>query len=426
MSGKPDWAGHYDVVVVGGRLAGALTAHSLAPYAGRILVVERSRPGSFWPQQVTWDRLDNLIWADLGLTGTVLGCGAPKLLGHTRRTLGVTVEATYPADDEHCYRMSVSREVLDPALVARAAQWQNVRLLQPAKVTSATLDGGRVTGVRVVHDGVAAHVSATLVVFADGRVSRLPEQIGASMYDVVPSPWTALISYHRELPLPVDRTWYARMPGSMLVVTPTGPDQWCVAAALHRDLIMSRRQHPVQLYHDLVASDPLIGPAVTEGTVTTRVGGAGRLRMYRRPMSGRGWCLVGDSGYHLDPMSAQGAHAVLTTVKILRDHVADLGGVSAVPERYAELTHRRDDALVREWHLTRRIIGAYRPGPAAMERVLRLAADGGAMQAALRAQMGLRPIGRDGERDSGPVSEGAVDGSARSAEDGLLAIGVTG
>jgi 2-polyprenyl-6-methoxyphenol hydroxylase-like FAD-dependent oxidoreductase len=382
-------SGPWDVVVVGARLAGATIAHALAPYAGRILLVDRSRPETFWPQQVTWDRPDNLIWADLGLTGTVLACGAPKLRGHTRRTVDVSVDYSYPDDDEHCYRMSVAREVLDPALAARAARWPNVRLLRPARVTAPLTDGERVTGVRLSWQGRELDVPATLVVFADGRVSPNAQRLGARAYRNVASPWTALLSYYTELGLPPDRVWYSRQAGSMLIVTPTGPDQWCVATAMHRDLIAERGMPPARLYRQVAGADPVIGAALALGTPVTRIGGAGRLRMYRRPMTGPGWCLVGDSGFHLDPMSALGTRAVLTTVRLLRDRVARLGRISAAPEDYADLGDLRDAALARDWDFTRQVIGVYRPGPEAVARARRLAADPEAIRELVRTQMGL-------------------------------------
>ncbi|HEX4728878.1 MAG TPA: FAD-dependent oxidoreductase, partial [Jatrophihabitans sp.] len=98
--------GHWDVVVVGGRIAGASTAWALAPYADRVLVVDACRPGSFWPQQATWDRSGNLLWSDLGLLDTVLGCGAPRTFGHGFRADGELVEHDYPQQDEHSYRMT--------------------------------------------------------------------------------------------------------------------------------------------------------------------------------------------------------------------------------------------------------------------------------------------------------------------------------
>jgi flavin-dependent dehydrogenase len=106
-------------------------------------------------------------------------------------------------------------------------------------------------------------------------------------------------------------------------------------------------------------------------------------------MTGPGWCLVGDSGFHLDPMSALGAHAVLSTVRLLRDRVAGLGQVSAVPADYADLGARRDALLTREWDLAHRLISVYEPGAAVIERARQLAEDADAVRAEMRTQMGL-------------------------------------
>lgn len=379
---------HWDLVVVGARLSGALTAHALAPQARSVLLVDRSGPQSFWPQQVTWDRQGVLAWQDLGLLDTVLACGAPKLRGHVRRTLDAEVEYPYPADDEHCYRMSVPREVLDPALAARAAEHPATTLVRPATAT-ALLEQGRVTGVRVSHQGRSQDVTADLVVFADGRLSRNVARIGAGTYAELTSPWTALLGYFADLPLPADRVFYARQPGSMLIVTPCGPALWCVAVAMHARLLAAHGVQPKQLYARVVEADPRIGPAVAAGRQVTPIGGAGGLRMLRRPMTGPGWVLVGDSGYHLDPMSALGTHAVLTTVRLLRDRVRALGRISPHPADYDGLTRRRDDELSGAWTLTEQIISSYAPRPQSLRQARLLATDPAAVQNLLRTQMGL-------------------------------------
>jgi 2-polyprenyl-6-methoxyphenol hydroxylase-like FAD-dependent oxidoreductase len=385
-------APHWDLVVVGARIAGALTAHALAPYARSVLLLDRSGPGTYWPQQLSWDRPDNLLWRDLGLTGTVLASGAPRLRGHTRRTMDVTVEYRYPRDDEHCYRMSVPREVLDPALAARAAAWPNVTLLRRAKVTDVVREGDRVTGVRFRYQGTQHEVRCGLAVFADGRTSRNAVRLDAAPYRTEPSPWTGLLSYYQGLSLPGDQIYYSRQPGSMLIVTPCGPSLWCVATGLHQALIAQRGEHPARTYARTAGADPVIGPTLTAGRRVTPIGGAGKLRMYRRPMAGPGWCLVGDAGYHLDPMSALGARAVLTTVKLLRDRVAAIGGISADPGAYQGLTEQRDALLAAEWEFTERILNSYAPDVKGIERARWLAANPAAVQADLRTRMGLDPV----------------------------------
>ncbi len=389
-------AERWNLVVVGARLAGALTAHALAPYARSVLLLDRSGPSAYWPQQLSWDRPDNLVWQELGLTETVLACGAPRLHGHTRRTMDVTVEYAYPSDDEHCYRMSVPREVLDPALAARAASPANVTLLRGAKVTDLVSDRGRVTGVRFRRQGTEHEVRCDLVVFADGRTSRNADRVGAVPYQVIPSPWTGLLSYYRDLPLPDDRIHYSRQPGSMLIVTPCGPALWCVAAGLHQALVAKHGEHPARTYARTARADPVIGPALAAGHRITPIGGAGKLRMHRRPMAGPGWCLVGDAGYHLDPMSALGARAVLTTVRLLRDHVAGIGEVTASPDAHRALTEQRDALLAGEWDFTERILHSYAPTAEGIERARWLAGNPGAVEAESRARMGLGPTARGG------------------------------
>lgn len=385
-------APHWDLVVVGARIAGALTAHALAPYARSVLLLDRSGPDAYWPQQLSWDRPDNLLWHELGLTDTVLACGAPRLRRHTRRTMDVTVEYRYPRDDEHCYRMSVPREVLDPALAARAADWPNVTLLRRAKVTGVARDGGRVTGIRFGYQGARHEVHCGLAVFADGRTSRNAARLDAAPYRTEPSPWTGLLSYYQDLPLPGDQVYYSRQPGSMLIVTPCGPSLWCVATALHQALIAQRGEHPSRTYARTASADSVIGPALTAGRRITPIGGAGKLRMHRRPMEGPGWCLVGDAGYHLDPMSALGARAALTTVKLLRDRVAATGEIPADPDAYRGLTEQRDALLAAEWEFTGRILNSYAPDASGIERARWLAANPAAVEADLRTRMGLDQV----------------------------------
>jgi 2-polyprenyl-6-methoxyphenol hydroxylase-like FAD-dependent oxidoreductase len=340
-------AGHWSVVVVGGRIAGATTAWALAPYAENVLVVDASQPTSFWPQQATWDRQGNLLWADLGLLDVVLACGAPRTYGHTLRVDDDVAEHDYPQQDEYSYRMTVPREVLDPALLRAAGSRGNVTVLRPARVTDITSLSGRVRGVTVRHDGVDQTVSCDLLVLADGRLSRNADRLGAEPYRVVPSPWVALLAYFADLPLRSDRGYFSSQPGSLAISTPCGPRQWCVSTDMHQRLIDESGGHPARLFTRIIADDPHIGPAVAAGRQLSRLGGAGKLRMQRRPMSGPGWCLVGDAGYHLDPVTARGTKSALVAARIVRDRIAEIGGIDGT--LLDGLTEQRDTALEDDW-----------------------------------------------------------------------------
>ena len=340
-------AGHWSVVVVGGRIAGATTAWALAPYAEQVLVVDASQPTSFWPQQSTWDREGNLLWADLGLLDAVLACGAPRTYGHTLRVDDDVVEHEYPQQDEYSYRMTVPREVLDPALLLAAQSRGNVTVARPARVTDISSPAGRVRGVTVRHRGADHQVSCDLLVLADGRLSRNADRLGAQPYQVVPSPWVALLAYFADLPLRSDRGYFSSQPGSLAISTPCGPRQWCVSTDMHQRLIDESGGHPARQFARIVAEDPHIGPAVAAGRQVSRLGGAGKLRMQRRPMSGPGWCLVGDAGYHLDPVTARGTKSALVAARILRDRIAEVGRIDGGV--LDGLTEQRDAALEQDW-----------------------------------------------------------------------------
>ncbi|HEY0166785.1 MAG TPA: FAD-dependent monooxygenase [Jatrophihabitans sp.] len=342
-------AGHWDVVVVGARIAGAATAWALAPYAKKILVVDASQATSFWPQQSTWDRDGALLWADLGLHETVLACGAPPTYGHTFRADGEVTEQDYPRQDAYSYRMTAPREVLDPALLRAAQSRNNVTVLRPARVRDIAIQGGRVQGVTVRHQGAEHPVSCDLLVLADGRLSRNADRVGAVPYQVIPSPWVAMLAYFADLPLPSDRGYICLQRDNVAISTPCGPRQWCVSTDMHQAMLDASGRHPAQEFARIIAEDPHLGPAVAAGRRISPVGGAGKLRMQRRPMSGPGWCLVGDAGYHLDPVVARGTKAALVAAQLLRDRVAAAGEVrGAILEG---LTEQRDAAMQPDWEL---------------------------------------------------------------------------
>ncbi|MBV9820725.1 MAG: hypothetical protein JO144_00660, partial [Actinobacteria bacterium] len=150
-------------------------------------------------------------------------------------------------------------------------------------------------------------------------------------------------------PLRPDRGYFNSQPGSLVISTPCGPQQWCVSTDMHQRLIDESGGHPARLSERLLAEDPHLGQALRVGRRVSRLGGAGKLRMQRRPMTGPGWCLVGDAGYHLDPVTARGTKAALVTARILRDRIAELGTVDGA--RLGGLTEQRDAALEADWQV---------------------------------------------------------------------------
>ncbi len=356
-------AGHWSAVIAGGRISGATTAWALAPYADRILVVDASLPTSFWPQQSSWDRTGNLLWDDLGLLERVLSCGAPPTFGHATRDGDEVTERDYPQEDSHSFRMTVPREILDRTLLDAAGKSAAVTIVRPGRVREILPAAGPSRLVVIRHAGQDQLVSCDLLVLADGRLSRNADRLAAATYLTVPSPWVAMLAYYGDLPLAADRGYFAISDDSVTIATPCGPGQWCISTDTHQSAIAASGQHPARDFERRIAADPHLGPAIAVGRRISPIGGAGKLKMSRRPMSGPGWCLVGDAGYFLDPVTARGTLAALKTVQLLRDQVAEAGDLSRAVASGAldRLTEQRDAALASEWAESEQICA---PAPA--------------------------------------------------------------
>lgn len=176
-------------VVLGGSMAGLLAASVLADAYSEVVVVERDA----LPDTATYRRgvpqshhihgllargqqaLEELF---AGLTAELVDLGAPAgdMLEHVRLYLG---GHRLRPGSSGLLALQASRPLLEARLRARVRALPCVELMEQCDVAglTATPEGGRVTGVRVVRrlDGSAEQIlPADLVVDATGRGSRTP------------------------------------------------------------------------------------------------------------------------------------------------------------------------------------------------------------------------------------------------------------
>src|SRR5262249_43427807 len=77
-----------------------------------------------------------------------------------------------------------------------------------------------------------------------------------------------------------------------------------------------------------------------------RVRGTGDLRNFFRHAYGGGWAVVGDAGYHKDPILAQGISDAFRSAEWLADAVhAGLSGAQPLNEALEEYQRTRDEKL---------------------------------------------------------------------------------
>jgi 2-polyprenyl-6-methoxyphenol hydroxylase-like FAD-dependent oxidoreductase len=321
----------WDVIVVGGRVAGAATAMLLARGGLRVLCVDRSRKGSDTLSTHALMRGGVLQLQKWGLLDGVIAAGTPPV----RRTVfdyggdrvAVSIKPASGVDALYAPR----RTVLDALLVDEAVRaGAEVEFGTPVVGLCKQADG-RVTGV-LLHDRRTGRVRAehaALVVGADGRESLVAREVaatnvftgqhsGAYLYGY----WPGSSSNGYE--------WLYR-PGLAAGVIPTNNDASCIFVGGPPNRISAELAgtSTSDAWDRLAAAVGLGDRALS----AHRLGPVRVVRSlspgYLRTAQGPGWALVGDAGHWMDPISTHGMTSALRDAELLADSI--LGGPTRRP-----------------------------------------------------------------------------------------------
>ena len=191
----------FDVVVVGGRVAGASTALLLARSGVRVALLDRGSYGS--DTLSTHGLMRAGVWQlnRWGVLPSLVAAGTPPILRtafHYADGESVEVALRPTAGVEALY--APRRLLLDRLLVDAAAS-AGVEVRHETTVTSPNFEGDRVVGVRARDEqGRAQTIRATVTVGADGVHSTVATQIGAPVVWRARSAGAVLYRYYADLP----------------------------------------------------------------------------------------------------------------------------------------------------------------------------------------------------------------------------------
>ena len=310
----------YDAIVVGSRCAGAPTAMLLARRGRRVLVVDRA----LFPSDVlsghTIQPAGVARLARWGLLDRVRATGTPFTSRVRFDTGDVVLDGTPLAIDGIDEATCIRRTVIDPLLTDAAAE-AGAEIRLGITVDGLLVDGDRVVGVRA-HDGTAGEFEerAPVVVGADGANSLIARSVGAPTYDVRPADGRSVYSYWKGIDLDGIELYVAsgpvlrrhsdqrraddRRPGGP--PRRGGPLPGRYRVGVPRD---ARRRAPPRRAGRRRPSGP--SGSGSPGQATTSC--AGR--------TGPGWALVGDAGYHKDPITAQGMLDAFRDAELLAEAI---------------------------------------------------------------------------------------------------------
>ncbi len=341
----------HDVVVVGGRVAGASTALLLARAGLDVALVDRGRRGSDTLSTHALMRAGVLQLSRWGVLDRLVAEGTPAI----RRTRfhypdGEDVEVAIKprAGVEALY--APRRHLLDRVLVD-AAEDAGVQVLHETAVTALHRDAtGRVRGVSARGAGGArVELAAGLTIGADGLRSVVAEQVGAGVRWQGRSASAVLYRYVEDAA--ADGYEWAYGSGAGAGVIPTNAGASCVFVATTPGRLRRLRRSGVE--HATAALLAAAGGALADRLHDARpvspVRGWSGVPGRARQSWGPGWALVGDAGYFKDPITSHGITDALRDAELLAEQVLAAHGGSVAEE--VALGHYQD---VRE-HLSREL-----------------------------------------------------------------------
>jgi flavin-dependent dehydrogenase len=341
---RPD----YDVIVVGARCAGAPTALLLARHGHRVLLVDKATfPSDTMsthlvhpPGVAALDR-----W---GLRPRLEATGCPPITNYSY-DFGPVVISGSPGGAAYCPR----RIVLD-ALLAEAAVAAGAELREAFTVDELLLEDGRVTGIRGhARGGATVTERARVVIGADGRHSLVARTVRAERYREVPTLASAYYAYWSGLPATGFEVFIRAEDGRAWGISPTHDDLTVLFMSWPRSQFESNRTDVEGSYMSAFDLVPEFAERIHAAKRETRcVGTRGEANVFRVPY-GPGWALVGDAGYHKDPIGAFGITDAFRDAEALATSLDDaFAGRRPYHEALAGYQRARDDAAQSIYELT--------------------------------------------------------------------------
>jgi 2-polyprenyl-6-methoxyphenol hydroxylase-like FAD-dependent oxidoreductase len=370
----------YDAIIIGARCAGAPTAMVLAGKGYRILLLDRATFPSdtisthiVHPPGVAalkrWGLLDRL--ASTGcppITSYSFDFGPIEIVGSLQPYDGVS--------RAYCPRRTVLDYLLVEAAVAAGAE-----LRERFSVKEIMIEDGCVTGVRGhTARGMTITERARVVVGADGRHSLVANAVQAPRYNERPTLAVAYYAYWSGLRTEAFEGHIR--PSRAVGVAPTNDDLTMITVNSPRTEFAANRRHIEDTVANAFTLVPELADRLATATRETRFVGTGDLPNFFRKPYGPGWTLVGDAGYHKDPITAQGISDAFRDAEELTAALdAALSGRRGFDDAMAEYQHARDQRVLPMYEFTcdlarlepppldlQRLLGAVQTNQAAMDQ----------------------------------------------------------
>ena len=342
----------HDVIIVGARCAGSALGLMLARSGKKVLMLERATFPSdtlsghyIHPAGISflrrWGVFDRLAATDTPAQARVTLDFGPFALSGTPTAAADGSSAGY----------GPRRHIFDP-LLAEAAVEAGVEFMDGVTVHGPIFSRGRVAGVSgATSNGKPFELRARLVIGADGKNSTIASAVGATKYNERPGTTCAYYSYFSGFEIP-HLHLFAR-DGRFYVVMPTNDGLTLVAVAWPNGDFRHVRSTLEKSFQAAVAEVPWIADRMATAKREERVMGTADQAGFFRASHGPGWALVGDAGYHRDPITAQGMTDAFLHAELLASAIEDgFSGRMSMDAALENYQRERDRIVMPMYDLT--------------------------------------------------------------------------
>lgn len=341
----------YDAIVVGARCAGSPTAMLLARKGHRVLLVDKA---SFPSDTLSAHYIHQPGVAKLqrwGLLDRVVASGCPPVERQIFDVGPFALTGSPPPVDGITVGYAPRRTILDKILLDAAVD-VGVEVREQFSVEELVTEGDRVTGIRGKSQGGSlVEEKARIVIGADGMRSMIAQMVSAPSYNEQPASACTYYTYWRNVPMTVVEL-YPR-PERMMIAAPTNDGLTMIIIYWPRSAFPEVRADIEGQYMKALDAVPNFAERVRAGSRAERFRGSGDLSGFFRRPYGPGWALVGDAGYHKDPITAQGITDGFRDAELLADAIDDaFAGRLSTDEALAGYEQKRNEAVMPMYHLT--------------------------------------------------------------------------